>query len=137
MDLDIDTINRLVSVFIPLAVGLATKKLASGLTKAMVLAALASLTGFLTQAIDNDGHILLNQTIDGIIDSVIVAAGMYYGVLKPSGIAAAVQNLKPDTGLGTAQVAVPPKSTAAEVAEPLGAPPPTATKPKAKKRRKG
>lgn len=134
VELDAATIGRILSVFIPLAVGLTTKKLASGPTKALVLAGFAAVTGVLTEALGTGGKFVLEDAVNGVIDSIVIAAGMYYGLLKPTGIAEKVQDLKPHTGIGSEVSAVPPVSTKTEVSEPLGAPPPSKTKKKAKRK---
>lgn len=87
-------IGLLVSTVLPLLVGLVTKTVTNSGVKAGLLAALAAITGLGTELL---ASINAGTTYDlgtGLVlavTSFIVAVGIHFGLLKPTGASAAVQ----------------------------------------------
>lgn len=85
----VQVLTLLVSVVLPALVALVTKRMASSGVKAVVLALLAALVGFLSEllhamvtALSFDvGTVLLTW-----LTSFIVAVAAHYGLLKPTGL---------------------------------------------------
>lgn len=100
--LDLGLLSKLVGVLLPLLVGLVTKKRAPAWLKAVLLALLAAVAGVITDAISNGGTIVVKQAIDAGLTAWVLGVGSYYGLHKPAGIAAAVQNVAPNVGIGAA-----------------------------------
>lgn len=80
------------SVVLPLVVGVVTKSSTSSTTKGLLLLALASVTGVVQQVVDNGGldGFDLQAAATAAAASYAVAAVSYYLGLKPSGLAAKV-----------------------------------------------
>ncbi|QGJ88901.1 hypothetical protein PBI_TEAMOCIL_47 [Microbacterium phage Teamocil] len=96
-------VGMIVSVVLPLLVGLVTKRVTAPGTRAVILAALAALTGLLTEL----GNSLtagvtynLGMGIVFALAAFLVAVGMHFGIYKPTGASTAAQNaLGGDKGL--------------------------------------
>jgi hypothetical protein len=82
----------LISVVLPLLVGVVTKSSTSSDVKALVLLALAGVTGVVQQVVDNGGleGFDLGSAAATAAGAYLIAAVSYYLGLKPSGVAAKV-----------------------------------------------
>jgi small basic protein len=96
--IDITWVQLIVAVVIPLVVGIITKEVTSPGIKAIVLAALAAVAGLATAYIDSNG-VFSQQALQDAVTYFIVAVGSYYGLLKPTGVTAAVQQKTSNFGL--------------------------------------
>lgn len=88
----------LVASLLPLAVGVVTQKVSDSRVKALALAVLAAVTGIVTSLIDNSGA-LTQAALQTGIETFAVAVVSYYGFLKPTGLAGAVQEKTKDVGI--------------------------------------
>ena len=105
VQLDMHWLGIICTVLIPLLTGLVTKKLASSRLKSIVTTALSILTGALNGVLQNNGSIPdLDRWVTDMVIAFVIATASYYGLWKPSGAAAAVQNIKPNTGIGKAVI---------------------------------
>jgi hypothetical protein len=87
-------IGLLVSVILPLLVGLVTKRMTDSGVKAGLLALLAALTGVLTEfgnALIQGQPFNIAMAIVMVIVAFITGVGMHFGLFKPIGASAAVQ----------------------------------------------
>lgn len=100
MDLNVQTLT-MIGWLIPLAVGVITKKWASGAVKAISNLALSAITGGIAVAVQADGHVTLTTWLVNIAVTFIQSIVAYYGLWKPSGVAPAVQNVAPGVGIGS------------------------------------
>lgn len=100
VNLDPQFLQMIVAVFLPLAVGAVTKYLSPSWAKAGLLALLATATAFVTEAITLMGSLNIETLVQQSIITFVVAAATYTGLLKPSGIAGAVQRKSANLGVG-------------------------------------
>lgn len=87
-------VGMIVSVVLPLLVGLVTKTVTNGGTKAIILAALAAVTGLLTElgnALTAGVTYNLGMGLVFALAAFLVAVGMHFGIYKPTGASAAAQ----------------------------------------------
>jgi len=90
-------IGLLVSTVLPLVVGLVTTRVTHSGAKAALLAGLAAVTGFLSElgnALTSGSTYDVGTGLVFALTSFLVAVGFHYGLLKPVGATAVVQ----DTG---------------------------------------
>lgn len=90
-------IQILLAVVMPLLVGLVTTRVTSGSIKAWLLAGLTLVTSIITQvgaAIATGMPFDLGVALLSTIGAFIVSVGTYYGLLKPTGIAGAAQDVE-------------------------------------------
>lgn len=96
-------IGLVVSVVLPLLVGLVTKYATNGRIKALLLAGLSAVTGLFTElgnALTNETPYNLGMGLVFALAAFIVGVGMHYGLYKPTGAATAAQKaLGGDKGL--------------------------------------
>lgn len=88
-------VGMIVSVVLPLLVGLVTKRVTHGGTKAVILAALAAATGLLTElgnALTAGVTYNIGMGLVFALASFLVAVGMHFGIYKPTGASTAAQN---------------------------------------------
>lgn len=98
----------IISVVLPILVGLVTKRDSLGKYKAYLLLALASANSLVLQLQENWGNPDLNSEnilnfVIGAIVSFVIAAATHSGLLKPAHITGSegkVNNLAPDKGIG-------------------------------------
>ncbi|MFI6495907.1 hypothetical protein [Nonomuraea typhae] len=86
-------LSLVVGIVLPLLVGYVTKESWSGGVKAVILAFLAAVSGFVTEALDavNAGTSFdWRATLVAVLGTFLVAVGMHYGLYKPTGAAEAV-----------------------------------------------
>lgn len=89
-------IGALVSTILPLLVGLVTTRVTHGGVKATILAALAAVTGLLTElgvAVNAGVSYDLGNGIVLAIISFLTAVGLHMGLWKPTTVTAKVQDV--------------------------------------------
>ena len=92
----VQVFSVILGVFLPLLVGLVTKVTTSASTKAVLLAALAAISGFLTEAVNAGG---LGDEFDWwgailtAITTFVVAVGLHFGLWKPTGASVKAQQM--------------------------------------------
>lgn len=91
MILDAQTLGLLIGTVLPLLVGLVTTRVTSPAIKAIALAGLSALTGFLTELTTPSFE--LKSAILTWLGAFLVAVGMHYGLWKPVGATATVQDI--------------------------------------------
>lgn len=87
-------LGLLVAVVLPLLVGLVTTQQMGSGVKAVLLAFLAALTGFLTELLEavNSGEVFsLQAALMTWLAAFLVAVGTHYGLWKPTGVTAKAQ----------------------------------------------
>jgi small basic protein len=103
----VQLLTLLVSVILPILVALSTNRLASPGLKAVVLALLAAVVGFLSELLDalvDNTSFDLGTAVMSWVTAFIIAVASHYGLLKPTGITGtngAVAQAVPG-GVGTA-----------------------------------
>lgn len=103
MNLDPQTVSIVLGLALPILVGVVTKAQASSRIKSITLAALAAISGGISQAVTADGSAILSQeTLTTIVLTFVTAIASYYGLYKPTGIAPAVQAHTAQFGIGQA-----------------------------------
>ncbi|QYW07502.1 hypothetical protein SEA_RAMIEL05_45 [Microbacterium phage Ramiel05] len=88
-------VGMIVSVVLPLLVGLATTRITNSGVRATILAVLAALTGLLTElgnALTAGVTYNLGMGLVFALASFLVAVGMHFGIYKPTGASTAAQN---------------------------------------------
>ncbi|QSM01241.1 membrane protein [Microbacterium phage NoodlelyBoi] len=88
-------VGMIVSVVLPLLVGLATTRITASGVRATVLALLAAVTGLLTElgnALTAGVTYNLGMGLVFALASFLVAVGMHFGIYKPTGASTAAQN---------------------------------------------
>jgi len=89
-------LGMVVSVILPLIVGLVTTRVTNSGLKAVLLAALAAITGLGTELIAalNSGQTYdLGNGIVLALTSFLIAVGLHYGIYKPTTLSAKAQNV--------------------------------------------
>lgn len=76
----------LIATALPAVVALVTRRLASSSTKAIVLALLAAVTGWLTSLQATGGEFEVKAAVVSIIVTFVTAVASHYGLLKPTGV---------------------------------------------------
>ena len=93
------TLGLVLSVLLPLLVGLVTKTVTDSGIKATLLAALAAITGFVTEAFTAvQGDVPFNIVSAGMVAlaSFLVGVGMHFGLWKPTGVSERLQRIGED-----------------------------------------
>jgi hypothetical protein len=93
-------IQLIVTVIMPIAVGLVTTRTTSGSTKAWLLAAFTLVTSMLLQAAQAIGSAEtfdLGVSLLSAIPAFAISVATYYGLWKPTGIGAAAQDVDSTT----------------------------------------
>ena len=101
VELDVAVLNKVVALFLPLLVGVVTKKVSSAGLKSSLLFVLSGVSGLVTTWIEADGKIPASQFIDSMLTTLMFAIAMYYGVWKPTGIAGTVIEKTRNFGIGS------------------------------------
>lgn len=89
-------IGLIVSTVLPILTGLVTTKVTSGGTKAVVLAALAAITGLGTELLSSIQSGTQYDIGTGIIlalTAFLISVAMHFGLWKPTTVAAKAQNV--------------------------------------------
>lgn len=92
----IQLLNLLVSVVLPLFVGLVTTRATSASVKAILLAALAFASGLGTELLASLNAGVSYDLATGVFSGVatfLVAVGLHYGLWKPTGTSSALQSV--------------------------------------------
>ncbi len=87
------------SVFLPILVGIVTKQVAHPALTSILLALFSAANGVVSSAILDHG-IITKATLSAAFISWVVAVASYYGFLRPTGVAPAVQEKTADFGVG-------------------------------------
>lgn len=82
--------SLLVGVFIPILVGLVTKRVTAASTKALLLAGLSAVSGFFTEYI-NSANFHWQQALLTTIVTFVIAVATHYGLWVPTGVTAKAQ----------------------------------------------
>lgn len=101
--IDATYVMLLVSTIIPLLVGLLTKLNASSSLKSIVMIVLNAIAAFITTSTVDDGSAVLTK--EGFIAfalGVVTSIATYYGVWKPVGVSAKLNESTAGFGLGKA-----------------------------------
>lgn len=89
-------IQLVLTVFMPIAVGLVTTRTTSGSIKTWLLAGLTLVTSLLTQlgaAVASNTPFDLGLALLAVIPAFAISVAMYYGLWKPTGIGGKVQDI--------------------------------------------
>lgn len=89
-------IQLVLTVFMPIAVGLVTTRTTSSSIKTWLLAGLTLVTSLLTQlgaAIASNTPFDLGLALLAVIPAFAISVAMYYGLWKPTGIGGRVQDI--------------------------------------------
>ena len=105
---DVQFLAMLSGVLVPLLTALVTTRWAASRTKAFVNAALASLAGYLSFAIEANGAIEWKPAVVGVLTAAVSAFAAYPSLWKSSGIAPKIQASTARFGIGSR----PPKAHA-------------------------
>ena len=85
--------SLLVGVILPITVGLITKVTTSASTKAVALAFLAAVSGFVSEMLSSGSAFQWSTALITWAATFIVAVAVHFGLWKPTGTAAAVQRV--------------------------------------------
>jgi len=98
MTVDVTLLQILVSMVLPLVVGIVVKQVAQPAVKSITLAVLSAVTAIATTALSSGGEIGKDTVVQAIIGFVI-AVGSYYGIWKPTGISNTVNTATQNFGI--------------------------------------
>lgn len=98
MTVDISLLQILVSMVLPLVVGIVVKQVAQPAVKSITLAVLSAVTAIATSALNSGGQIGKDTVIQAVIGFVI-AVGSYYGIWKPTGVSNTVNTATQNFGI--------------------------------------
>lgn len=101
VQLDVQTLNLLAGLIIPILVGIVAKKMASSGVKATLNFGLSAIAGALSVAIAANGQVEVGDWVSGMIQTFVVSTATYHGFLKPTGITDSVQNATAGFGVGS------------------------------------
>jgi len=90
----VQVLGLLVGVILPVLVGLVTTKVTSSGVKAVLLAALAAVTGLLTEVLNaaNSGEVFqFQEAVVTWLGVFIVAVAVHFGFWKPTGVSGKAQ----------------------------------------------
>lgn len=80
----------LIGTLLPILVGLVTSRVTSSRTKALLLAGLSALTGFLTEYVNSDNFVWQQAFLTAVV-TFVTAVAAHYGLWRPTGASAAAQ----------------------------------------------
>lgn len=101
LTIDALVVTMLVGTILPILVGLVTKSTASSGLKGVALLFLSAVQGFVVNQTVADGSAVF--TTEGVLLALlgfVAAVASYFGVLKPTGAAPAVQEKTSNFGIG-------------------------------------
>ena len=93
-------VQLVLTVIMPIAVGLVTTRTTSGSVKAWLLAAFTLMTSLLLQladALQGAGSFDLGVALLSAIPAFAISVATYYGLWKPTGVGAAAQDIDSTT----------------------------------------
>jgi hypothetical protein len=93
-------LSLLTGTLLPLVVGVVTKTEASPKLKAVVLAALAALSGYLVNVVSDTGVVEWEPVVTAMLTAAVAAWSGYQSLWKPTGVAPAVQAATAGVGIG-------------------------------------
>ncbi|GAA2322177.1 hypothetical protein GCM10010149_89150 [Nonomuraea roseoviolacea subsp. roseoviolacea] len=85
-------LSLVIGVVLPLLTGYVTKASWGGGVRAIVLAFLSAVSGFLTEALSAGSAFDWNATLLAVLGTFLVAVGTHFGFWNPTGVAAAVKS---------------------------------------------
>ncbi|MGW1998214.1 hypothetical protein [Embleya sp. NPDC001921] len=85
--------SLLVGVILPILVGLATKVTTSASTKAVALAFLSAVSGFVSEMLDSGDSFRWSTALITWAATFIVAVAVHFGLWKPTGASGAAQKV--------------------------------------------
>lgn len=97
METSINTVqvaSLLIGTVLPIVVGIITSKVTAKRTKALALALLSAVSGFLTEyvtAADGAGQFHVDQALLTWLMTFVVAVAVHYGFWRPVGVSARAQ----------------------------------------------
>lgn len=94
------TVQLLLTVIMPIAVGLVTTRTTSGAVKAWLLASLTLVTSLLVElgsALANNAPYDLGIALLAAIPAFAISVATYYGLWKPTGVGGAAQDIESTT----------------------------------------
>lgn len=100
LEVDVTTITFITGSIIPLVVGMLTKLKASSVVKAGVNIALSVVSGVCAVLIAHDGRLTWQTLVTGVFTTLVSSGLTYNNIWKPLGVAAKVQKLAPEAGIG-------------------------------------
>lgn len=100
MEFDVQALAFLTGAVIPILVGLLTKLNASARVKSFANAGLSAVSGALMTVIANSGRLVWSEFVTSVGTTWVISIATYYGLYKPSGVSAAVQEKTADVGIG-------------------------------------
>lgn len=98
MTVDVNLLEIIVSMILPLIVGVVVKQVAHPAVKSITLAFFAALTAVLTAGLSSGGEIGTSIIAQAVM-SFIIAVGTYYGLWKPAGISQTVNTATENFGI--------------------------------------
>jgi Trk-type K+ transport system membrane component len=103
MTVDLSLLQVLVSIVLPLVVGIVVKQVGSPAIRSITLALLSAVTAIATAGLSSGGSISKDTAISAVA-SFIVAVGAYYGLWKPTGISSAVNDKTANFGIAGKEI---------------------------------
>lgn len=83
--------SLLIGVFIPILVGLVTKRSTDARVKSILLLALSGVSGFLTEFV-NSSNFVWQQALLTTVVTFVIGVATYYGLWTPTGVTAKAQD---------------------------------------------
>lgn len=83
--------SLLIGVFIPILVGLVTKRATNPALKSLLLLALSAASGFLTEFV-NSSNFVWQQALTTTVVTFVIGVATYYGLWSPTGVAGRAQD---------------------------------------------
>ncbi len=94
------TASRFIGLAIPLLVALVTKRVASRGLKGVLNLVLSAVGGSAVYLVAKDGGYDVEGFVNATLNAFVVSVATYYGVYKPTGVSAKLQNKTAGFGLG-------------------------------------
>lgn len=107
ISVDIGLLTFISGSLIPLLTGFVTKARASSRVKGLMNFGLSALTGAVTYALAHDGSFEPKAMLVAVVTTYLTSGVTYHNLWKPTGIAAAVQRVAPEVGVGEDSSPVP------------------------------
>lgn len=101
LQVDVAVLTFLVGTVVPLVTGLVTKLRSSSRLKAMTNLVLSVLGGVGAWLINAEGKTTVGGLASAIVTTYLASGVSYQNLWKPTGAAQAVQEVAPESGIGT------------------------------------
>lgn len=99
---DAATVASAISFFVPLVVSLITKREASATVKALANILGVAVAAVVSLYLSKDGvPVTLQTAVFTFVSALVASLAAYQGVWKPLGAKRAVENIAPDSGIGS------------------------------------